>query len=172
MCLRAISQASMGFQAVGGMAEEAAGLVQALEQGLPVDPHSQQAFAFLGDAHVADLVQGARHRHGGRGFAGADTEHPVFQAGTAGVVDQRHLALRIAGVALLGLPLQVELALFVELREVAVPVLGIAEFGVAVEELFDAVLQSGVHGVTSFARRARRSRPSRRKRRQCACWLT
>ena len=45
MCLRAISQASMGFQAVGGMAEEAAGLVQALEQGLPVDPHSQQAFA-------------------------------------------------------------------------------------------------------------------------------
>lgn len=108
-----------------------------------------------------------------RGLAGADTEHPVFQAGTAGVVDQRHLALRIAGVALLGLPLrQVELALFVELREVAVPVLGIAEFGVAVEELFDAVLQSGVHGVTSFARRARRSRPSRRKRRQCACWLT
>ncbi|MNR12505.1 hypothetical protein D3C85_1288660 [compost metagenome] len=155
------------------MAEEVLGLAQAVVQGLPAGLRFQLAVIALDNAHVADLVQGARHRDGRGGLAGADAEHAVFQARAVAVVDQRHAAFRVGGVGVLGLPLrQVVLALLVEQVQVGVPVLGIAQGGFGVEVLLDAVLQLRVHACTSCSFRALRSRPWRRNRCQLACWFT
>ncbi|MNE97956.1 hypothetical protein D3C80_1963960 [compost metagenome] len=76
-----------------------------------------------------------------------------------------------------GIPLrQMELTVLAEQVQVGVPVLGIAQLGLAVEELLDAVLQLRIHGFTSFSLRAccwcMRSRPLRRNFCQLPCWLT
>ena len=152
---------------------ELLGSSQPIKQRVPVQTHLQRAVGLLGNAHVVDQVQGARHRRGRGGFAGAQAEHAVFQARAVGVVDQRHLALGVLGVDVFGIPLrQVEFALRVEQLHVGVPVLGVAQFGLAVEELLDLVLQLRIHHFTSRRLRARWSKPLSRNRCQLRCWLT
>ncbi|MNH36570.1 hypothetical protein D3C79_973750 [compost metagenome] len=67
---------------------------------------------------------------------------------------------------------QVELAVFGEQLDVGIPVLGVAQFGFAIEKLFDLVLQLRIHHCTSRSFRGLASRPSSRNFCQLLCWLT
>ncbi len=163
----------MGLEAVGSLSVELLRRSQSIEQRVPVQFHLQRSIRLLGNAHVIDQVQGARHRCGRRGFAGAQTEHTVFQARAVGVINQRHLALGITGVDVFRVPLrQVELTLRVEQLHIGVPVLGVAQLGFTVEELLDLVLQLRIHHFTSRSVSAWLSKPLSRNCCQLRCWFT
>ncbi|MNV83373.1 hypothetical protein D3C71_1771760 [compost metagenome] len=76
------------LEAIGRGAVELLGGRQAIEQRVPVQSHLQLTLRQFADAYVVDLVQGARQGRGGGRLAGAQAEHPVFQARAVGVVDQ------------------------------------------------------------------------------------
>ncbi|MCY1542330.1 hypothetical protein D9M68_780730 [compost metagenome] len=66
-----------------------------MAERVPVETHGAGVAVHVQQFDVAQVVAGARVRHGGAGALGLDAEHAVFQALAARVIDQRDLALRV-----------------------------------------------------------------------------
>src|SRR5450830_1363135 len=115
------------------------GLV-AMAEGVPVE--TQFDFSPVATQHlqVGDQVRGAWLRGAGAGAFGLDPEHAVFQAIAVGVVDQRDLALRVFGQAVVVIPgRHPELRLRAIALQPFVPLAVVEQPGLAVEEIQQAI---------------------------------
>ena len=129
------------IQGVEARAEEAVGLLVAVVERVPVEPQLYRVALVRQDLQVVNLVGGARLRRARPAALGLDPVDPVFQPVAVGVVDQRDLAVRVAGELVVVIPGgHPELGVFAVQREPLVPLPVIEQPCFAVQKRLDVVI--------------------------------